>query len=368
VFARRGRLVLTHFVEMMQKMCGTRSHAYEQAQNPSPHTNLLARFSLLPTLPAGAPPELIAFAQARCEVRMDEVPAPLRLCLADGVLAALGCGGWKQRDPTVLLYRIDEGAHSGLGTSFSVDVGLGDLAHHLRLDTTRQCVYVADEERVKSYRWTFGANRRRSKAVPVHTLDTDDFEGGMALLDSGARLLRFGSGGMGVWAIDDVPTHGEDGKDIVGEEMDVENLDSWRDNDDGDKVELSEGALPTTIVDVESLRNIEICEAHPFAPAQLLVTYEEVYPPALVDVETQQSVLRFVGHGGAVDCIATSAADPHAFVTAARDGGVRMYDTRAPAPALAIKHTEEFLHAALYEHVGGQPCASWGRIVGVQCR
>jgi hypothetical protein len=272
------------------------------------------------------------------------------------VLATLGCGGWKQRDPTLLLYRTDAGANGGLDTSFSVKVALASVAHHLRLDPYRQLVYVADNSRVKSYRWAFGANRYGSKAVPVHTLDSASFNGDMILRDGGARLFRFGRGGMGVWAMDDLATHGEDGADIVGEEMDAENLDSWRDNDGEDDIELSAGAGATTTVDAESLRNIELCEAHPSVPAQLLVTYKEVYTPALVDVETHQSVLRFVGHGGEVECIATSAADPHAFVTAARDGGVRMYDARAPAPALAIDHSQEFIHAVLYEHVGGQPC------------
>jgi hypothetical protein len=58
----------------MEELTGRRSQPYDKAQNPSPHTNLLARFSKLPALPAAASPELTAFAEARCEVRMDEVP------------------------------------------------------------------------------------------------------------------------------------------------------------------------------------------------------------------------------------------------------------------------------------------------------
>ena len=45
---------------------------------------------------------------------------------------------------------------------------------------------------------------------------------------------------------------------------------------------------------------------------------------------------RYLGHGGEVDKIATSAGDPNVFVTAGSDGYARLFDVRHPLPVLTF--------------------------------
>lgn len=56
------------------------------------------------------------------------------------------------------------------------------------------------------------------------------------------NLIRAGSGRMGVWNLKTAPTHGNGGTDIIGEKMDPEYLDTTRDLDTLDQIELSSGS------------------------------------------------------------------------------------------------------------------------------
>lgn len=63
------------------------------------------------------------------------------------------------------------------------------------------------------------------KPLPTHTLDSNPFSGPIAVLPSGT-LVRAGKGRASVWNISGLETHGESGEEIIGEELDFEDLDS----------------------------------------------------------------------------------------------------------------------------------------------
>ena len=56
-----------------------------------------------------------------------------------------------------------------------------------------------------------------------------------------------------------------------------------------------------------------------------------------VDIEQGgRRVARFLGHGGAVERIATSTGDPWLFATTGGDGYARLFDVRRPLPVLTF--------------------------------
>ncbi|TFY79573.1 hypothetical protein EWM64_g4440 [Hericium alpestre] len=286
------------------------------------------------------------------ELLQTETWVPIRMIAGDSMMAMIGATGWKQRDPALALYPLveEEGANV-FANQQDVDVGLADVARELALDETRKLAFVADSSRIKSYKWTDDED----DVLPVHTLDSRGYEGALLVRDGGAKLLRSGKSGFAVWDVDSLPTHGSNGRKIVGKKMRRENLDSWRDDDGGDEIELSRGAPPTQSVAADALKNIEIWRAHPGNSNSVLAKHGERYSPSLVDIEAQQIVTRYIGHGAHTTAIGTSKEDPNGFLTAAKDGGVRLYDVRLPAPVLAINHCTEMIFSALYEHIGGHP-------------
>lgn len=154
-------------------------------------------------------------------------------------------------------------------------------------------------------------------------------------------------------------THEEDGTNIVGGSSSRYEEDSWRDNDYGDEIETSKDSAPTRRLASPALSNIGTWVHTSRESKEMIVGYgsqkSDQYGAASVDLETMRATIRYLGHEGHITCIRTNEADPSTFMTAAMDGVVRLYDVRAPTPALAIHHADEFINAALDEHVGGQP-------------
>ncbi|KAI0310416.1 hypothetical protein OF83DRAFT_1070572 [Amylostereum chailletii] len=340
--------------EQMTQDLGYAALPYKDTYRPGPQSTLLARFSeKRPTFPSPSPP-LLAFSEARCEIASSDIPNPIRMVLSGGILATLCQSGWKERDPYLQLMDIN----SADGDDFScpeihVPIGLSSVAGEICLDEEKKRVYVADSDRVKSYQWSFGDG----DSLPVHTLKSDVYRGPMTLADSGSRLIRSGSKGIALWDLDSLPTHGEEGEAIIGEEM--EEVDSWRDNED-DEVERSTGSVPSQTVDAPALAGIDVWAEHPGNPKNMLVARRDLGCQVwCASLETQQVVTRFVGHNSGVSTFATSSEDAGAFLTAS-DGGVRFYDARIPAPVFVIDHHTEPNGTVLYKHIGGHPFAIIG--------
>ncbi|KAI0030622.1 hypothetical protein K488DRAFT_53845 [Vararia minispora EC-137] len=345
---------------------------YDRSARPSPHTTPLARFATTRRQFSGnASPNLVAFAEARCEILSYCMPIPISMGIADDIVAVLGASGWKQREPTLLIQRLNRPPDENKRfESTYPEVGLQEVATGLRLDGGRKLVYVADGHRVKSYTWTSSSGNDdggddADNVLPVHTLDSFRFEHAMILHNSGAKLMRSGSKGMAIWDIDTLPTHGPDGTRIVGEKIRGE-IDTSRDNDED--IERSRGAPPTQTIAVDVLANITLAEHHPSHSAQILALKRDRYDLASIDLETQQIAMRYLGHQAVPNCIALNNVDQDSFVTAASDGGVRLYDVRQPTPQFAIDHGSEKLYSALYESIGGQPFIIYGCSISEQIK
>ncbi|TFY81282.1 hypothetical protein EWM64_g2740 [Hericium alpestre] len=171
--------------------------------------------------------------------------------------------------------------------------------------------------------------------------------------------MRTGKTGLAVWDIASLPTHGPKGTNIVGRKMSERELNtsrSWEEED----IEFSSGALPTQRLQAAALSNIGLWKDHPSDPHSVLVKYAGRFSPSLVNMETQQLVTHYIGHGGFAMSLATSKEDPNCFVTGAKDGCVRLYDVRLPTPVLAIDHGEDVICSVLYEHVDGHPFVMLG--------
>ncbi|KAJ7199236.1 WD40 repeat-like protein, partial [Mycena pura] len=335
---------------------------YDRAARPSEHTTPLARFSKTRLrLPTNASPELTAFAEARCEILSDDMCLPTSMGIADDVVVVIGAGGWKQRSPTLLIERLDRVStgYAPFGT-LHPGVGLAEVANELCLDSSRKLMYVADSSRVKSYAWNYDGED--GTTLPVHTLDSHGFEDALFLRNNGAKIMRSGTKGLAIWDIDGLPTHGEDGEDRVGKKL--KNIDTMRDDDEAEEIERSSGAPPTQTLSAPPITRITVAKNHPSNQAQILAMHRSVfgrdYNVVSVDLETQQIAMRFLGHSASPSCIATNSTDPNGFVTAAFDGGVRLYDVRQPTPRFAIDHGDEKLCTALYESIGGQPFIIYG--------
>ncbi|KAI0309299.1 hypothetical protein OF83DRAFT_1158930 [Amylostereum chailletii] len=327
---------------------------YDPARQPSVHTTPLALFSQTPPSPPPSPnPHLQAFFEARCEVRSRRTYHSIGLIQAGGILAAVGVGGDSLRNPCLVLYNLNHPEPGSNSDYEDVNVRLSDAARHFHLDPSRQLVYLADKERIKSYRWTVHDGGLVT-SLPVHTLKSWDHSGAISVREGGAKLFRSGEKGIAIWDIDAMPTHGERGRTRIGEEMTWDFFDTPRDYTSGE-IEASTGAPATTTVTSDALANIDVWKSHPSDPNQMLARYKQKYSIASVDLETQRVVSRFVGHGAFVDSFGTNAADPHCFVTGARDGGVRFFDSRLPVPVWAIEHGSEVIESVLYEQIGDRP-------------
>lgn len=332
---------------------------------PHPNSTPLARFRQnLPTLSATAETlTALHVYQARCEIATEDLfsPVGLRLSTSGSFLAYMGCGGWKNRDPALAVFRLEEPARkrSSFPKSISPDVGLASVAYQMAVHDARSLVFVGDDERIKSYDVAHDG-------LATHTLKSYGFSGALAWLP-GDRLVRAGKGKAAIWNIADpnLPTHGEDGETQVGEAFDPS--DSWRDND-GDDIEISEGASPHTTVRLEDPQLQALTPAtlhpHPARAGTMLAGFAarddaaHRYYCLALDLEYGgKTAARYLGHGGDASYISTSAADPNAFVTACSDGFVRLFDVRHALPVLTMDNggLSEMCPAALLIHPDGIP-------------
>ncbi|KAI0058829.1 hypothetical protein BV25DRAFT_1918939 [Artomyces pyxidatus] len=279
--------------------------------------------------------------------------------MTDSILAVLGAGGWRGHDPMLHLFRLDTETPRNptrfIANAFEVKVGLSDIARAMDVDAEDSVLYVGDEDRIKSYRCTMGAgDDDDGSALPVRTLDSLGFGGPLVVRDGGVRVLRAGNKGLAIWNTEELPTHGPDGRNRIGQRLSFDIFDTKRDKD-GAGIERSIGSEPTQRVETTDFKNAKLWTQHPNDPNQMLVSFEEQYRLSAVDLATQKTAARYLGHGGYIGDIRTNAEDPHVFVTACYDGAVRLYDERLPTPVLTVFHASEWIMTALYEHIGGHP-------------
>jgi WD40 repeat protein len=263
---------------------------------------------------------------------------------------------------------IDDGTDQ-LPTMHTVQVGLSDVAYDSTTDEQRKLVFVADHSRIKSYAWGSPSQNSRSgvnyaKPVPMHTLSSkgsNGAKGPLAIVNG--RLLRSSKGFLSVWTLDNLETHVENGKALIGGKFDP--ADSWR--DDPENIELSVGSAPDTRITFQnSALSPARWHSHPSNAGAMLCASEPRDPPpayycVTLDIETGKTIGRYLGHGGTIESFSTSAADPNVFVTGALDGYARLYDVRHPLPVLTLDvgYQSESCSSALITHPAGIPSTGY---------
>jgi hypothetical protein len=115
-------------------------------------------------------------------------------------------GGWKNRDPHL---RCESLTDPTLRCTFVVP--LGDLTQTC-FDTENSLIIAGDWERIKTFRLRpLEEGKTKRKLLPLHTMASQEYTGPMTLL-SPNRLARCGKGKLAIWNLDELPTHGENGK------------------------------------------------------------------------------------------------------------------------------------------------------------
>ncbi|KAI0789846.1 hypothetical protein C8Q75DRAFT_126910 [Abortiporus biennis] len=333
---------------------------------PHPRTTLLSRFrdNVITTATASTPLAHTIY-QGLCEIQSEPICVPINMKITsdNSVLAIQGAGGWKQRDPMLHLYFLgDDGEFESAG----VEPGLEEVAHELVLDTERKLAFVADSERIKSYSWAkaeeIESEYSRSDAMlPVHTMNSSGYEGALVSI-AGGRIIRCGKGSAKMWVLDQLETHGKSGNKKIGKgRINTEN--SWRDQDNGDEIELSTGSNAHGKISFEDPA-LKISTALWIGSNNTILCAEEGrenpsrYSCTTVDLEHQgKRVARYIGLGGTTEQLTTSEGDPNSFVASSSDGYVRLYDFRHPCPVLTLdgESSSSTVYCASYIHPNGIP-------------
>lgn len=301
--------------------------------------------------------------QARCEIADEPSCLPINMAISSGgsCTAITSAGGWKNRDPVVQFFLLDEADNDGLmpeGRTF--DPRLSDVARHVVLEENRKLIFVADDHRVKSFSWN---TSDRTTPQAVHTLWSEMHTGPLALLPQD-RIARAGNGEAFVWNINDLETHGSSKRRIGKGKFNVE--DASRENEDGE-IELSTGSRPHHTVKFAE-KDFAPCSWHLHMPTNRLIAshgstmQDPRYGCIAIDLEDGgKTAARYLGHGGQVEGLSTSTGDPNLFATAASDGFARLYDVRHPLPVLTFDTgaLSEFCADVVFVHPDGLPSMSY---------
>jgi len=343
---------------------GTSIPPFEQNWRPDPKSSPCARFRKELPWAASNPEEATAVFQARCEISHLGISSPgkMKLTSDGGVLALWDMGGWKNRDPFFTLVFPDGDSGPVVeGATFKTD--FYEAPNDFLVDTSRQLIFGADDRRIKSYRLFSDYDERRK----VHTMDPSGYNGPLALLPEG-RLIRAGREGLAVWSLDDLPTHGRNGRKIIGKR--IKEHDTYRDHDDADDIERSTGVLPTDTISfaeqdsIYSSSPITTWVEHPSDKGSMLCSSQKtstsLYCRAIDLAAGARTKARYLGHGGPVVSFSTSPGDPNVFLTSCHDGFARLFDVRYPLPVLTLEpvSSDEVLPDAVLGHPGGVPCKS----------
>ncbi|KAI0789845.1 WD40-repeat-containing domain protein [Abortiporus biennis] len=338
---------------------------WTKSKPPHPRTNPLSRFRDPVTLTATASePTTHTIYQGLCEIHHERIELPTKIQISpDNSLIAISCSAGKQLDESVLRLYFP-GQTNVSSTRF--ELGLEDSSREVAIDAERKLIFVADKERVKSYTWGEGPNGPTLKAV--HTLRTPGrYEGSINILPSG-RVIRFGTGSVLVWKIDDLETHGEDGTKRIGQgTFNIEN--SRRSPESRSKVELSTGTKAHGKITFKDDPNYQVKNSVWHNPSRHLLCSEggpigSRFSCTALDLEHGGKIVnRYLGFGGSIPHISLSEGDPNTFVTACQDGYVRIHDIRHPCPVIALDAEADSILAVLaatYAHPDGIPTVFTG--------
>ncbi|KAJ7697798.1 hypothetical protein B0H17DRAFT_1177518 [Mycena rosella] len=327
---------------------------------PRPHnlSSLLSRFGWDLPEPSHSSPLVNAIMQARCEISSDPSWLPTGISISASCLLVACKGGWRN-DTSSLAYYHDLDERSAVClfplNKRTADYGPGsdryDPFWTAAIDEVNKLMFVAENARARSFAWASPTGEKYEAGLPRHTLNTSDHRGPLSVFAPG-RVLRAGRGSIAFWNLDDLETHGPDGKRVVGE-TDAYYGEKW-----------SSGSDPTSVIHLAdpAFAPLAWC-THPNLPGNMLCAPGLEAPPrdyacVSVDLDLAKLAARYLGHGAAIRVLSTSEPEPQAFLTAADDGYVRLYDTRRLLPALTLR--AEGCRAAVLVQPDGIPLVFTG--------
>ncbi|KAI0671413.1 quinon protein alcohol dehydrogenase-like superfamily [Trametes maxima] len=342
-----------------------RTTPWTKSPRPHPLSTRLSRFREgVPSPASDTTPAAQLIYQARAQLSIDHVSNPYAMSLSSGgsILAMAGAGGWKERDPVLRYYLLDEQDDEDL-ESVDMEPGLSNVARYVTTDEERKLIFLADDDRVKSFSWAQNAKGKVPKRLRnIHTMDSQrEFCGPLVVIPNG-RIARMGQGKAAVWTLDALETHQDNPKKLIGG-GEVNRDNSWRE-DDCTRIELSRGSPPTAVVAFADSM-FEPLALHLHTPSGYLLCGEQGnardthrYSCVAIDLEHGgKRVARYLGHGQDVDRITASPGDPNVFVTAGSDGYARIFDVRRPLPVLTFNtgHQSEACADVVFVHPDGIP-------------
>ena len=280
-----------------------------------------------------------ARAQLTVDSTMPSIPFDMSLSSGGAILATASGSGWKAREPALHYYILNDQSASFL-EGVTMDPGLSCVPRYVATDESRKLVFLADDGRIKSFSFAAEPSGKVPKRLPnVHTMNTQcGCSGPLAVLQNG-RLARAGAGKVAIWNLDALETHQDAPGKLVGEG--TLSLDGSS-RADPSTVEMSTGSPPDAIVRLASDPTFFPAVWHLHTPSGHMLCGEHAeesggYACMSVDLEHGgRRVARYLGHGGEVKKIMTSAGDPNLFATAGSDGYARLFDVRRPLPVLTF--------------------------------
>ncbi|QRV97269.1 WD40 domain protein [Ceratobasidium sp. AG-Ba] len=327
-----------------------------------PKSTPLVRFRLDPPVLSPTPSEPLAMRiyDARCEVVSKTLPSPpmnMSFSQDNAFLAMTGTSGYKNRIPVLTFLDLNENEEGQkIGKNHSIQLGFAHPAREMALNDAHHLILLGDSQRIKTYAWAAPNGDRYKKPLPTHTLASGHASGPIAVLGNNT-ILRAGRGQIAVWNIEDLPTHGPDGMEMIGMENEDILENTWR--DDPEEIEISSGSTPATHMKFASELDQPINRWIPLpqAPSTML-SHAEPYDCLTMDLEQQGKVSsRYLGHGGKITDLSVSEGDPQMFLTACHDGLARLYDLRTPLPVLTfdVGQRSDTCESALLIHPDGIP-------------
>ncbi|KAL5637781.1 hypothetical protein ACGC1H_002145 [Rhizoctonia solani] len=231
-------------------------------------------------------------------------------------------------------------------------VGLIGNVSHMALDERRRLIFVADEDRIKSFQWTSAGDPYLSHPVPKHTMYSKGFDGPMAALAGGA-LVRAGTGAAAVWYHDELKTHSYKSKrfySLRGEVRTPYLIGGMMFSDPEICYDLNGREYPpcensrgsskhsiVTFVDDPKLKP-HIWRTFDLYPNEALAAGRKERSCVSIDLNHGgKTRIRYQGHPGFVTDISTSTADPCVFLTSScQDEYARLFDVRKSQPVLQL--------------------------------